>query len=603
MIFLLKAIQKSFYRLPLWALKLCASILAFIFYLNSRKRKIAYRNLKTAFPAKSYLEIMSILRKSYCGFSLSLIESLVPSRFYSSLELTDSHLFKEPGVCVGIHAGSWELANLFFAQKHRFAILAKPQKNKRLDSFLNKTRTKEGMHVCFSLRSLIKYIKDGYHVGLVVDHGAEEGAVFVDFFGQIIPAPKGAALLAKKFKKKIYLFFNQRTGGFKHRLKFLGQIDPLQKSDEEIVSSFSRIYQEQLIKHPREYFWWHKRFKNKKNRQVLVLSDGKAGHIKQSEALLSILKRKEGYIINEKVVTVKYRNYFMRVAANFIASLCPSFAPFSVKLLRLLLDKESYKKLAFLFSDIVISTGNFTAPIAKILASSLGAKSVAILRTNLSPSRFDLAIIPEHDRLYAGRITKIKGALAYPERSEEKKERCKAFFKLGEKKKASFFLGGPVFDSDEFNKKLKFFIKQLKKFSLDKKYKLLISTSRRTPPEAVKYIKQELEGFQNTEALVIAGESNLDFVFEGFVLLSDLVFCSSESISMITEIASLGKPCVCVSLETEDDKRKVFLNSMRRELNFLSYPFNVKNESLKVSDIFSQNLKIIEKASDKLFFL
>lgn len=600
MYFLIKLIQKLFYKLPLPILKVVARIVSLILFLNIRKRRTAYRNLKMAFPDEIYSKIIAILKGSYYNFSLSLIEALVASRFLPFTRLEGEHYFDGPGICIGIHAGNWELANLAFAQKYKLAILAKHQKNKKLDNFLNKIRAKEGLKICFDLRSLIKYIKKGYFVGLVVDHGAEVGAEMTDFFNQTIPTPKGAVFLAKKYQKKIYPSFSRRTGDFSHKVEFLGAIDPNSKHEGELLRDFNQFYQQQLTKHPREYLWQHKRFKYKQNRDITIISDGRPGHLKQSKALLSVLEEKSEYEIRSKIVEVRYRNNFMRVVANFVANFCPRFSPSLIKALKIILDKKSYQELASTFSDLVISTGNFTAPVAKIFSSSLGSKIAVILRTNLAPSRFDLAIIPEHDRIFSEDIVKIKGALTYPLDLAKKEKECRSFFSLGPERKVAVFIGGPVFDQQEFTKNLKYFIKQLKKFSQDNNYKLLISTSWRTPKKSEDYIKKELTDFKNTEALVVAREKNYDFVFEGFVLSSDIVFSSSESISMISEIASLAKPCVCTFFETEDDKRKVFLNSVRNEINFLRYPYKIKSKNLKTSNMFYHNRKILEKTVKNL---
>ncbi len=603
MTFFLKIIQFFLSKLPLPALKIVAQLLSFVFYFNFRKREIAYRNLKIAFPDKTPNQLISIFKRSCVNFTSSIIETLNPSRFYSNLEFDTIDSFDEPGVCVGVHAGSWEIINFSFAKKYNFAVLAKKQKNEKLDLFLNQNRKKEGLEVCFNLRSLIGYIKRGFHIGVVVDHGAEDGAMSVSFFNQLIPAPEGAVFLAKKYNRPIYPFYGYRVGSFKNKVKSFGRIDTEAKSEKDLVALINRLYEKELLSHPQEYLWWHKRFKHKKNRQVAILSDGRPGHLKQSQALLSVLKKRQGYVVRDRIIEVKYKNYFARIAANIFAHFSPQFAPSFFWILKLLLDQESHRNLCNNFFDIIVSTGNFTAPIAKILSSSLGARSASILRTNISPKKFDLAIIPEHDRVYSTKAVKIKGALTYPVNLEQKKDKCQKYFKLSSRKKVSVFVGGPVFDEKEFIKNLKYFIKQLKSFSERKDYKILVSTSRRTPVEAEKIVQEELSLFKNTEALVLAGKNNQDFIFEGFVILSDIVFCSSESISMLTEIASLERPCVCIFLETEDDKRKVFLSSIKNEINFLRYPFNIQDRELRTSNLFYKNRRILTRAVDKLFSL
>lgn len=603
MIIAFKLIQKILNKLPFWGIKILAVVIAFFLSFNLRRKKKAYYNLKTAFPEKSYREISVILKKNYLNFALSLLEFLIPARFYPYIELDGADKLKQPGICAGIHAGSWELVNFYFAQSYKFVILANRQKSRKFDFFLNNLRRQENLKVVFGLKHFVKSLKQNYWGGLVVDHGAEKNALICEFFGQMVPMPAGAVFLAEKLKKHIYIFFPLRLGFFNHKIKLLAVIEPGLRGKQELVSYINKLYQKELTFNPQQYLWWHKLFKHKQNRKVLILDDKRPGHFKQSNALFMILAEQKEYQLEKKVVLVKYRNRLARILANIYASFCPFFWPKAFFGLGLFLTKDSFQQLSTEFFDIVISTGNLTAPINKIVSSSLGARSASILHTNLPPSKFDLAVIPEHDRLYLSQAVKIRGALTYPLDLEKKKAACSNFFKFTSDKKIAFFLGGPSFDSQEFKRKLTYFLKQLKSFSLHKGYKLLVSTSLRTPVFAENEIKKQLNGFNNLEALVIARESNYNFVFDGFVLHADLVFCSSESVSMLTEIASLQKPCICTFLESLDDKRKVFLDSLKNDLNFLSYPFNIKDENLKVSDIFGENKKKVKEPAQRLFSL
>ncbi len=96
--------------------------------------------------------------------------------------------------------------------------------------------------------------------------------------------------------------------------------------------------------------------------------------------------------------------------------------------------------------------------------------------------------------------------------------------------------------------------------------------------------------------MVIANRNNYDFVFDGFGVLADVVFVSSESISMVSEIASLQKPCICYSLEPEDDKRKIFLQSVKDEVTLLREPYEIKNFNYKNSSVFESNKTKVENA-------
>jgi lauroyl/myristoyl acyltransferase/mitochondrial fission protein ELM1 len=600
MYYLAKFIRNILLKLPLGVSRFVAKIIGIVFYLNGRKRKIAFRNIKSAFPEKTSRQINSILKRSFEYFGLTVIEQLIVARIYQYVTLNqEENVYPGGGIFVGIHAGNWELAVSYWARRHKFAVFAQQQKHKGLDKFLNQLRQEENIKVCFSVKELIKALKDDYMVGVVVDHGAEADALEVEFFSHLVPTPKGAVYLARKFNKKIYPTFCRRQGGFAHSLEIGRPIDVGNRDDRDVLRELNKIYEDILIDYPWEYFWYYKRFKRKANRDVLILSDGKWGHLKQAKAFLSFLAE-DGSKIRSKIIEIGYKNRFSRFLADVLAFFTGRDCFSCGRCLPCLVDKKTWKELDKTYADIVISAGSFVAPVNKFFSSYLGAKSITILRPNISLRKFDLAIIPEHDRIQSDRATMIKGALFYPEGLQEKTERCREFFNLSQSKKIAFFLGGSISEKNDFLENLELFIAKLKEFSLKEDYKILISTSRRTSREAEEYLEREMKGFSNSEATVIANRNNYDFVFEGFGGIADIVFVSSESVSMVSEIASLQKPCICVFLEPEDDKRKVFLGSMKEELGFLRKPYNISSLKLKTSLIFDWNKETVKKALEKI---
>ena len=600
MYYMVKLMRKALLKLPLGVSLFVSRVIGLLFYLSGRKRKVAFRNIKAAFPEKTNRQVHSILRKSFNHFGLTVIEQLIVSRIYDNVTLKEkADKYPGGGIFVGIHAGNCELAMSYWAQRHRVAIFAQQQKHRGLDKFLNELRQEEKIKVCFTLKELIKCVHQDYMIGVAIDQGAETDALEIEFFSHLVPTPKGAVYLARKFNKKIYVTFCRRRKNFSHSLEISKPRDVEGRETREVLTEINKIYEELLRKYPWEYFWYYKRFKHKINRDILILSDGKPGHLKQAKALLSLLSE-ESLQIRSKIIEVKYKNWFGRVFADVVAFFVGRNCLSCWICLINLVDKRTWQEMDRTYADIVISAGSFIAPVNKLVSSYLGAKSVTILRPNIPLRKFDLAIIPEHDRIQNDNAVMIKGALFYPNNIEGKAKECREFFNLNKDKKISFFLGGPIVEREEFAKNLKLFIPKLKEFSLKEGYKILISTSRRTTQEAEEYLEKELKDFANLKALVIANKNNYDFVFEGFGGLADIVFVSSESISMVSEIASLQKPCVCVFLEPEDDKRKVFLESMKDEISFLRKPYNISSIKLKTSLIFDKNKEIVKKALGKV---
>jgi len=569
--------------------------------LDPKKRRVGFKNLKLAFPEKSAPELNRILKKSFVNFGLSLVETLILPRVFPLLAMKGFEKIPPAGgLIVGIHEGNWELNCSYFAKQRGFAVLAKRQKNKGLDKFLNEIRDESGLKVCFSLKTLVRRFEEGCVLGVVIDHGAENNAPLIDFFNHPVPTPRGAVFIARKLKIKIYPYFTVREKGFHNTLEIGDAIDPQGKTDEEVLLSLHAVYEELLYRNPEMYIWWFKRFKRKNDITAVILSDGKAGHYKQSKAFLSFLEETE-YQVKSHVVDVKYRNQLSRVMMELYAFLSSKRCLGRGEFLKLFLSPSTMKILDSLAPDVVISAGSFVAAVNRVYSHYLGAKSVVLLRANIPLKKFDLAILPEHDRVNLDGGVKIKGSLFYPAALDDKFKICKEKFNLSDKKKIAVFIGGALFDRAMFSESLKLFLNQLRKFTEKKGYKILFSTSRRTSSEDEKLIATELSTFANCEAVVFANRANYDFVFDGFVKSAEIVFVSGESISMISEVLSLQKPCVALLLERLDSKYNVFLESVKDDAVILASPFAIDEIKPAASTVFDQNRKKIKEAISTLF--
>lgn len=575
MYWLVKIAYKIFHILPFRVSLFIGRVVGVILYHNKKKRRIAFTNVKQVFPYKSNKELSSIIKKSFISFGMSLVETFLIDRMQDRVFIDFRDVVENDGnILIGIHEGSWEVYNIVFAKKFNFAVLVKPQKSLSLNRFLDELREKNKLQVCNSLKEVVGYIKKNFWVGLVVDHGAEEKAHLVEFFGQLVPTPGGAVRLSKRFNKKIFPAFGYREDN-RHVVIIEKHIDSKDRDEREVLRELNRVYEEFLKIHPDGYLWWYKRFKQKQNLQILIFSDGKVGHTKQSLAFLSLFKETSRHI-KEEVIKIHYRNKFMQFLAEIFALFCPKSCLGCGWCLKFFLKEEVCQALKNNFFDIIISTGSLPAPVNVIYARTLGAKSCVILKPNLPLSKFDLAIIPEHDGIKGRNVVSIKGALSSLENVEEKAEEGRRFFKLGEDKMLSLFLGNFLNNQEEFTKNLSIFLDKIKLFSSAYNYKLLVTTSRRTHPDVEEIVKRKLSNFTSLEALVIVSEKNWPFVVPTFLNYSELVFVTSDSVSMISESLYLGKTTVCVVLEKIKRKRHLnFLLSLKPGfINFLDYPYD-----------------------------
>lgn len=600
MYYIIKFLRKVLLRSPIVVSLFLGRFLGFVFYLNQKKRRVAFRNIKAALPQKEDREIKAIIKRNCQNFGLTIMEFLIYRRLLKYTEVKGwENLSEEGGIFTGIHSGGWEIYNFALVQKIKFAVLAKRQKITSLDKFINEIREEAGLKVAFSLKDMVRFLRMNFILGLVVDHGAESKASFIEFFSHFVPTPSGAVYIAKKFHKKIYPCFGYRRKNFSHVIEIGKPITPNGRDHQEILREINHVYENYIIAHPWEYFWYFKRFKRKKNLEVVILSDGKPGHLKQSQALVSFLKEGNSFV-RSKVIEVKSVNRLVRLGLDICALFTTKQCVGCGMCLDILLTREVVRNLKHIYADIIISTGSSVASVNKIVSAYLGAKSVIMMKPNTSLSKYDVVIIPEHDRVSVPNVVNIKGALVYPLGSEEKTQQCKSHFRLTNERKIACFIGGSLTERHDFINNLKIFIEKLKEFSLNKDYKIIISTSRRTPQESEEYLEKELGSFPNTEVIVYANRLNYDFVFEGFCALAEMVFVTSESISMISEIMAFKKPCICVLLEKQSNKHQLFLESVEKEVSFLVKPYNIAEVKPKIPLVFEENKVKIKEAMQKL---
>jgi len=592
---------RIFRMIPLsWALFL-GRCLGGLFYLRTRRRNIALTTIKQAFPQKTFRESYALARTAFFNLGQSLAETILLDKMKARVKFSfETDTGTEGQIISGIHQGSWELYNAAFSDIHPLAILVKPQKNGILNDFLEHQRRKPGLFVCRSLKDLFRFMGRGCWSGIMVDHGAETKAVYASFFGHEIPCPGGAVRIAKKLNKKIYPAFGFRRGA-DHFVHIAAPFDSQGATEEELISALNSYYEQMISLYPKDYLWSFGRFKRKKDRSVLVLSDGKPGHLKQSLSLVSVLKQ-SGYDIRvrEEKIVVKDRK---RRVLNDLAAVLSRFSLCRGDLfLRLLLPAEVYSSLTRDFFDIVISTGSSMAPLNVLLSRLNKARSCHIMKPNLPLSFFDLTLLPEHDRCRAFNTLTVKGALASGDEHTVLAEEGRDFFKLSPRKKIALFVGGSQCDRDIFLKNLDLFLKELKQFSLKNDYQLLVSTSRRTSAEAEEIIVRALKGFANQEALVLVSRKNYPFVVPAFLASSDMVFVTAESVSMISESAALAKTTLAVFLEKiVKPQHRRFLDSLKDGfVNFHTFPYNKFSVKRPQRSLAEENGAVLKEAAKRL---
>lgn len=575
------------------------------YYFDLKHRARCYANMKFALGENlAPKEIIQITREFYQSFGESLIEIFLIPKVdkaymdkYVSIEGLDNiyaGLKQGKGVIlIAVHAGSWELANIICANLgFPFCLFVKDQEFPRLNELLNRYRRQKGCKIITKeggLKQLIESFKNNYAIGITLDQGGKTGEL-VSFFGKNASMSTGGIKLASKYGAPIIPVYFRRTPD--HKVKVLvGEEIKLNKTGDtdadlkENLKKVTGIFEELIRRYPKEYLWTYKIWKYSDQRSVLILSDGKAGHLRQSEAVSNLIAQcleKKGVRLKVNILEVKFKNNFSRFGlalANLFSRKYNSQG--RLPGVKRFLGENAYEALAHIRPDIVISCGSSLSAVNFIVSAESLSKSIAIMRPSiLGLDKFDLVIIPEHDKPPKKKnIVATTGALNLinEEYLKEQSDRLILSSFPGTEALGSYIgvlIGG---DSKKFKLKLdtvRELIKQVKSASEKTGAGILVTTSRRTPGESEALVKQEFKNYPACKLAVIANEKNIPEAVGGILGLSRVIISSPESISMLSEAVNSAKPVLVFEANGLSRKHKAFLKGLARDKHIILSPVN-----------------------------
>lgn len=577
----IRLVSFVFNVLPLeFALRLGRIFGLLIYFTNKKRRSIAYANLKASFgDALSSIQKKHIVKGVYINLAQSFVEVMRFPRIdkdyvdrYIEIEkkdILDRAIESRRGVILlTAHFGNWELLALTGSLAgYRLHILAREQKLTRLNKLLNRYRQLGGSYIVpkgISVKALFSSLKENNPVGILADQDAGRNGIFVNFFGRLASTPRGAFELADKLGSVVLPVFIVRKDGPYHKIFIENPIDLEKNLDKELISQrglqyFTNLLENYIRRYPSQWLWLHKRWKSSPNRRVLILDDGKKGHLNQSLAILKQLKKAHNDRFLGKgnfeveIVRVDFKSKFRRFILNILVNLFSPFIQGNLKYLEFAFKKDSFLKFSNTFIDIIISCGSSLEAVSLALKKENNAKSIIIMKPSfVNVKKFDLAIVPLHDKPRLN--PNILRVLLSPNLIDEeylKKNSIKIINRLRFDKpfRIGLLLGGDSKRAYLSESLIRFIIQQLKEVSLKLDAGLLITTSRRTPPRIENLLKREMDNFSNCSLLIIANKDNPEEALGGILGLSDVIVISSDSISMISEAVSTGKPVIVFKTE------------------------------------------------------
>jgi len=634
-----RAVSFFSYLLPKGAvLFIGAGVGDLLYFFDAKHRAVAQANIRKAFgAAKPYQEIAGLTRQGYRAFARNLFEiPLIPridKKYLNQyIEIQNRQFigqaFKRGKgvVFLIVHEGNWELSNIICANLgFPFYLFVRDQGFPKLNSLLNHYRAQKGckiIHKQAGLRDLIGVLKNNQSIGMTVDQGGKMGEI-VNFFGRRASMAAGAVKLALKYDCAIIPVFYTRVKGLYtkvilDRVFTAGRSGNSQDDLKNNLQELMNIYEGYIRLYPYEYLWTYKIWKYGQERKILILSDKKAGHLKQSEGLSNIIARRlntRGVKVELSVAEVTFKHKWWKLVfflGVFLSGKYPSF-----KRLHYLSKAFSQDTQAALFNaapDIVVSCGSGVCALNYIFSRLHQAKSIILMRpaAALGIKRFDLVVVPAHDQPAPKKnVVVTDGALNDISRElVSAKAQGLLASGLAAGGLSDFSLGvliggnskGFVLDKSAVLE----IIRQVKNIADTCQADLLITTSRRTAADIEELFRREFSNYARCKLLIIANQKNIPDAVAGILGLSKIIITTAESISMISEAASSGRYVLVCDSSGLNRRHRDFLNLYRRQKYiYLTKPVdlskNIKELWANKPQIFTpQDDSKVEAALDKI---
>lgn len=564
-------------RLPLRAALALGRMAGTLGYFLNKRRSAAYANLKSAFPQSTVKERQQWIRESFQNLSLNGIELMrfpVMNEAYLKRYVThhnyDLYLgYRQSAkgvILLTVHMGNWELSHAGEGLRGRpMTLLARRQKYRRLNDLLSSFREHYGnvsVRKGAGIRDLIQVLREGGCVGFVADQSGGDDGVWVRFFGRLTTSPKGPMALALKLGVDVLPVFCVRSGA-RHDIYIeppmrLQRTGDSEKDIQVNTQNYMQLVESYITTHTGQWLWGHRRWKRTRTKRVLILSDGKAGHVKQSEALMKEVLEKgkratPPYETRVEKIEVEFRPGWRKGLFSAFALLFLPFAQGRLSWLRFFLRPECAGQLERANSDLVISAGSRLVPLNLCLAQENRAKSFVIMKPSFPFNffRYDLALIPAHDGgILPGGHLRMQGVFSGIDRQtlEASGKKLGSLLRAPDRVRLSLFVGGQTRDYQPSLDDIENLLFQLDRASKGLGGDYLITTSRRTPEAIGHFLRRESKRRPRCQLCVVAAEDKRPEIAPGMMALAEYLIVTEDSLSMISEALSSGKRVVVVKM-------------------------------------------------------
>lgn len=252
------------------------------------RRDVVSENLERAFPDLSEAERRRIAAASWRHLGREAVATFrlageTPesirgrTEFASGWDAFQKRLGEGKGaILLTGHFGNWEIAGAAVcARGHEMDAVATRQRNALFDRDLVETRGRLGMHIVVrdeAPKRLLRGLRAGRVAGIVGDQNVAVGGIPIEFMGHEAPTARGAAVFALRTGAPLYAGVAVSLPGSRWRYRINMEevtIEPSGDFDADVhrlTQAHTKVLERAVREHPEQYFWPHKRWKQRPSR-------------------------------------------------------------------------------------------------------------------------------------------------------------------------------------------------------------------------------------------------------------------------------------------------------------------------------------------------
>jgi Kdo2-lipid IVA lauroyltransferase/acyltransferase len=266
-----------------------------VFRVAGGERRKALKSLARAFPEKTEAERLALARACFRHLGAAMFEAGCTAALDRELKqlvawhqedrsVLEAALARGKGVVfVSGHVGNWELlARRVASEGFPCQSIAKETSDPRLTALVERFRARGKVRSIWrgqdgAARHMLRALKGGEILGLLIDQDTKVQSFFVPFFGELAATPRAAGDLAIRTGAAVVVGFCQREAtGYRLRME---EVPLPAEQDREaaalaLTAALSQRIEQAIRRAPEQWVWMHQRWKTRPESPPATLPAG-----------------------------------------------------------------------------------------------------------------------------------------------------------------------------------------------------------------------------------------------------------------------------------------------------------------------------------------